>query len=154
MPYKYVGVLPYAKVGNKVYFLLGKEKGGYSDFGGKPDRGERPMETAAREAYEESMGFLGSITKIKKGIKEKNKFALPNKIGYIYLLRINYNKDLPTLFNDVYTYVNKCRSCPKGWLEKTRMKWFSRSELCKGKKSSFRLHFLECAKQIIKLKNL
>ena len=65
------GVLPTTIHNNTLYFLFGKENKfadtpGWSDFGGGTEQGESFLETASREASEESTGFLGSKKEIKK----------------------------------------------------------------------------------------
>ena len=73
------GILPMAINDGKVYFLFSrernlgdfKEKGLWSDFGGKDENGETPMETAIREGYEESSGLLGTIKDVIFLVKKK-----------------------------------------------------------------------------------
>lgn len=72
----YSGILPYVKRNGKIYFLIGQESGGknkfkWSDFSGKPERGETPKQTAAREAAEET-GYVFGGKKFWAG-KIKNK---------------------------------------------------------------------------------
>jgi 8-oxo-dGTP pyrophosphatase MutT (NUDIX family) len=118
----------------EVYFLLGKEKyekhwdgsRKWSDFGGGPD-GQPPQTAAAREAYEESMGFLGSEAMIKKRLKTELRFKMP--YGYVYLYPMGFRPELVPLYNRVYTYSRRCNKCPEGWLEKTEIRWFSAREL-------------------------
>lgn len=69
-PFTGAGVLPYAKLDGRTLLLLGYESGrGWLGFGGKPKmvntldeatpRCETPMETAAREGFEEMRRVVG-----------------------------------------------------------------------------------------------
>ncbi|NGX59514.1 MAG: hypothetical protein KR126chlam3_00666 [Chlamydiae bacterium] len=67
------GVLPYCIRDNEVYFLLSNEGFGsakrtWCDFGGGKDKGESPLQTAARECWEESRGILGDRKTIEQNI--------------------------------------------------------------------------------------
>jgi len=44
---------------------------GWSDFGGRVDRGETPMSAALREGGEELTGFLGDGQNIKGAYRQK-----------------------------------------------------------------------------------
>jgi 8-oxo-dGTP pyrophosphatase MutT (NUDIX family) len=67
------GVLPYAQFQDKTVILLGMDchrKGYWIDFGGKSNRRETPIETAAREFSEETMFcFIPSVADVKKMLK-------------------------------------------------------------------------------------
>ena len=58
------GILLYFKAGTEVYLLLadhatpGSKDRGWGGFGGGPESGESPAETAARETAEETRGFF------------------------------------------------------------------------------------------------
>lgn len=58
---KYVAVLPFTRVGAKWKVLLAEEteaRGGWSAFGGGPEKRETMMQTALRECDEETHGVL------------------------------------------------------------------------------------------------
>ena len=66
------GILPVATHKNSIYLLFSKEyqlknknKIDWRDFGGGKEGNETIKETAIREAWEESDGFLGSKKDIK-----------------------------------------------------------------------------------------
>ena len=94
-------VLPMAKTkSGKLVILLGKESsdGSWSGFGGGKEKNERPVETAVRECYEESMGFLGD---------HKHISSLISHIGstgnhHFYHLPVEYNQKLKSLYVDNY----------------------------------------------------
>jgi hypothetical protein len=99
----YVGVLPYSinEKGN-IVFLLGKERYEkdwndsllWSGFGGKlEDTDESIIHGIAREAYEESMGFLGSF-------KDLYNYIINNPIYIINENTCTYKK-LPILENNI-----------------------------------------------------
>jgi len=120
---RHAGILPYSIVKDKsgqarVCFLLGQEhpETGWADslnwssFGGKPEKGETPFESAAREAYEESMGFLGEERDIKDRLIQLYR---DGKLAYIesgksvtYLLPIKFDANHPLLYSQIYTYVH------------------------------------------------
>ena len=112
----YVGVLPYTyDINNNLLFLLGRERyvEGWKDshlwsgFGGKLEKKDISIiEGAAREAYEESMGILGTVEQIVNNIyRDYNLLIIENhnKNNIIeninsseiqnYLKNINLNKD-------------------------------------------------------------
>ena len=80
------GILPVTVHRGKVYFLFSREyigskdDGGlWSDFGGSKEKNESFFDTAVREGYEESGGFLGNKSDIKKGKKyRKNNYYSKN----------------------------------------------------------------------------
>ena len=67
------GILPVAYHNGKVKFLFSREAmytdddpGKWSDFGGGKEGRETPYQTAVREGWEESAGFLGTKQDIRK----------------------------------------------------------------------------------------
>jgi 8-oxo-dGTP pyrophosphatase MutT (NUDIX family) len=142
----YVGVLPFAtnpKTGEN-YFLLGQEHAeeGWNDqnkwahFGGGMEVTDKsPLFGSAREAYEESMGFLGSLEEITSKLQDD--LLLHQGTLYVYLMRIPYDPELPKTYKNVYEYFLRCAtphprkkghfyipSCPEGYFEKTAVGWF------------------------------
>lgn len=148
----YAGVIPYAinPKNNKYFVLLGFEASfradrpwdkGWSGFGGAPEIGESLLETAAREGYEESMGFLGSINAITKQLEQNlDTFSETTKYGkkvHHYMLKIPYDVALPKHYANVYAYAKSgflanCPSIPAGYLEKSKIRWFTLAELAKN----------------------
>ena len=172
----HAGVLPYCIVRDeqdqeKFCFLLGQERPEtnwadsltYCSFGGKPEPGETIMEAAAREAYEESMGFLGTEQEILDKLKEldsKGKlmyFSPEDGKAITYLLPVVYQPNLPTNFANFYNYVlYACQQMelkknkkakrgnylhnffPKGFFEKVDIIWLIDSDLSKLVKREIR----------------
>ena len=132
---RYAGVLPYSyDRKGKLVFLLGKEKNGtWSDWGGAVEYGESGLNAAAREAYEESMGMLGSRSHIRQSISYLHRISLPSSArAAMYLMHIPLDPLLETRFDAVWNYVKACderSSCPKGWLEKSAAAWIRADRL-------------------------
>ena len=78
------GILPVAIKNNQLYFLLGKENDmadtpGWADFGGGNENNETNYQAAIREGVEELNGFLGSVNKMKKMVRNNKIIHLKNK---------------------------------------------------------------------------
>ena len=155
------GILPVALHNNKLYFLFGKEtfnssSPGWSDFGGSKENDESPKTTALREGYEESCGFFGSKSQIKKLIKEKLILEIENtnKGGYykVYLFKYHYDDNLPNYFNNNFKFIKSnlksLVDSHNGYFEKSEIKWFTKDELIENKKI-FRHFYKEILQQIL-----
>lgn len=128
------GILPVTVHRGKVYFLFSREyigskdDGGlWSDFGGSKEKNETFYDTAVREGYEESSGFLGNKSKIKNLIKSSfvKTVTLP-KIYRTYIVYIPYDKTLPKRFRDDFLKVKKNhpeKIAKKGLYEKDMLRW-------------------------------
>lgn len=149
----YVGVIPYAldPVDNQHYILLGKEhsqhdwydQNKWAHFAGGMEVTDPNLKMAsARECYEESMGFLGSLDEIYNQLDDNYCLKYDNVCAY--LLPIEYNPQLPILYKNVHGYLTRCTishptkpgydylpSCPEGFFEKTDIGWFSTQQLQK-----------------------
>jgi hypothetical protein len=145
----YVGVIPVAFANNEYYILLGREhpEKGWNDqlrwahfAGGSESSDSSMLVGSAREAYEESMGFLGTLEEITSKLSDKSVVRM--KGVYAYLLSVEYNSGLPKLYHDVHTYLSRCTrphphkigynylpSCPDGYYEKVEIGWFSARSL-------------------------
>ena len=150
------GILPIAKYNNKLYFLFGMEscnKGGWSDFGGKTEKNEKPLETALREGYEELNGFLGNYNELKKLVT--NNFVLEiNKRDNNYssfLFLVDYDANICKYFNNNFNLIKD--KLPhlidkNGLFEKSKIEWFTISDLKRDKKK-FRYFYQEIINIII-----
>lgn len=141
------GVLPVTIHNNQLHFLLGKEKEGrheWGDFGGGNNEGETRLQTAAREATEETTGFLGSIQQMQSRIQH---MSVPINYGTYtsFVIPMKYDTKLPEYFNNNQQFVesrlsNKCMN--NTIFEKIEMKWISFSEMKKmHKKKQFRKYY-------------
>lgn len=128
---KGAGVLPVAVYKGKIYLLLsregyGRNKGFYSDFGGTADSSETIKETAIRESYEESNGFLGTKSEIDKLIQNKLITKLTSLTYTTYVVEVTYDKNLPKTFKNNLKYAQKAFGnimCKNGFYEKDKLKW-------------------------------
>ncbi len=140
------GILPMAINDGKVYFLFSrernlgnfKEKGLWSDFGGKDENGETPMGTAIREGYEESSGLLGTIKDVIFLVKKKCVKQILIDQYKTFVVLIDYDPELPSKFKEDFNIVNE--NFPKfvkknnGYYEKDRLKWIEKKNLKKNLK--------------------
>ena len=129
-------------------FLFGKENPmedsakGYSDFGGRLEKGETPYEGALREGSEELTGFLGNKKQLRKLIKKNGGFY-PIKIGtyHIHVFCIGYDEKLPQYYNNNHSFLwknmNKQLLNESKYFEKIEINWFSVSQM-KTRKGEFR----------------
>lgn len=166
------GVLPVSVHKGEVYVLCGRERSeqGWSDsnkfagFGGMKEDGESNRRCAARECYEESMGFLGTEGEVFKKLNPKHRDYImytDNDIYRAYLIHFEYREDLPKTYRDVYQYLVSCDCMTKeavkmGCFEKTEVKYFKLMDLYKlskrkksVKKKLFRDKFLDQIQSII-----
>ena len=106
------GVLPYTRINNEVYVLIGEERGGgdkgtWDMFSGRSDKTDTSLKmTAAREAAEESCELIGKM----KDIQERM-FPL-NKSKSSFLMKIedpeNINNDAFTARKKMHQYKSSC----------------------------------------------
>tara|TARA_B110000879_G_scaffold75710_1_gene105570 strand:- start:51 stop:530 length:480 start_codon:yes stop_codon:yes gene_type:complete len=134
------GILPVAFYKGKVYFLFSREQinstkdaGLWSDFGGARDKDETFFETASREAYEESGGFLGSLKTIEKLIENKTLFTITKQKHRIYIVLIDYDRTLPKRFRNKFIKIKETKphliEKHNGLYEKDMLRWMSYNEV-------------------------
>jgi 8-oxo-dGTP pyrophosphatase MutT (NUDIX family) len=163
-PWGRAGIIPVSERLNEegdleTIFLLGKEqhevgwRGSdlWNDFGGRSEVQDlSPEETAAREAYEESMGLLGTPTEIKDLLQTAWRFDYDGGVSFFPYYTLRYNYALPEVFAKFYGYLSKCfryssaekpciAGCPEGYIEKTELRWFTIDELREAKRSQPRM---------------
>lgn len=136
----YAGVLPFAiDRDGRVWLLLGQEQKSrnpraslrWSDFGGTIDRDERVLDAAAREAFEESMGLLGTAEELVERLAHCTTVRTTNNRGAHYLMQIYLEPALPLMFNRFYHYAqisalaanSELPSTRAGFWEKVRAAW-------------------------------
>ena len=149
------GILPTAIYKGKLYFLFGKENKneksapGMSDFGGGQDNSETYLQTATREAVEESTGFLGSEQDIKQIIKKHGTYNIDLGVKPIiyrmHIIPYKYDESLPLYYNNNAKFLHK-RLDPKlikesKIFEKEEIQWICIDDL-KKYQSKFR-HFFQ-----------
>jgi 8-oxo-dGTP pyrophosphatase MutT (NUDIX family) len=121
-------ILPVCIHRGQLFFLFGKENKnessakGWSDFGGGCEPGETPYQTALREGYEESSGFLYPKDLIKHGV-----YKITHNTYHIHIVKINYDPMLPTYFNRMHKFIHhhQPQLLDTVLFEKQELKWFS-----------------------------
>ena len=154
------GILPVAFHKGKAKFLFSREAlhtdddpGKWSDFGGGKEGRETPYQTAVREGWEESAGFLGS----KQDIRALIKYHKIAKIEYnkytTYIVEIPYDVNLPKKFSSYFKKVKKSRPHlihnKDGLFEKDKLMWLSFDKL-RESMHRFRPFYRGVLRQLIK----
>ena len=140
------GILPVAEHNGKIYFLFGKEtfddsgEVGWADFGGgKESRDKSTLDTAIREGGEELNGFLGFGKPLYNKVKKHMIHVEKIKHYTVYMFKIDYNKDLPTYYNNHFRFFSQ--KLPdvvrehNGLLEKSHIKWFTFDDIWRNRKT-------------------
>ena len=153
------GILPVAIVKGKLYFLFSREwnkskddPGKWSDFGGSREKNETYKQTAIREGYEESSGFLGSKKNIKSLVENKLITSITFNGYRTYIVLIKYDKTMPGRFRKKFT--DTLKSKPElvkqhnGLYEKDMLKWYSYDDIKKNF-TKFRPWYRNIVKQIL-----
>ena len=145
---------------NKVFFLFAREtidnvfrdSGKWSDFGGGIEKDENLEDAAIREGWEETSGILGNQQKVKDLVEKKTIQKVTNGTYTTFLVMIDYDKNLPQIFDKNYKEVKK--NNPEliqehnGLYEKDKIKWIEVDNLYKYKKT-FRPFYLSVLNKII-----
>ena len=151
-------ILPVALHKGNIYFLFGKENSledsakGWSDFGGGGENNDLPIDTAIREAAEESTGFLGNEDDIRKMVDKMGTYPFQIGTYHVHILLIPYDENLPTYYNNNHLFLwdkmdNKLLNETK-LFEKIQIKWFSIKDMKKEKKE-FRSFYQKIVDEII-----
>lgn len=130
------GILPFTIYKGKVLFLFGRENkdkytsniknGLWSDFGGSREGLESYKETAVREGFEETSGFLGDETNISKLIDEKCVKEIEHHRYKTFVVYVPYNNVDVKEFRKNFLYVKKNKPelyNQSGLYEKDMIKW-------------------------------
>lgn len=163
------GILPFSYHNKDIYVLVGKDQYNpnkkssekYCSFGGKKEENETNEHCAAREAYEESIGLLGSTLELEEKLNEKHK----DYIGCIehlhfkcYYINVPYVEELPKMYKNVYNFILDIDVSNSETLEKSELKWVKLNTLYdiiyKKKKSDFAKEFLETMGLLMKNKKI
>ena len=154
------GILPVAIHNGTIYLLFSREAshmksaGQWSDFGGSRENAETPLQTAVREGWEESAGFLGT----KREIRHLIRTHLIDKIhvsGYTtYLVDIPFSQRLPVRFAAHFRAMKKHHpekvSRKDGLFEKDKLRWI-RMDSLRRHLPIFRPWYRRIIRQIIRL---
>ena len=139
---RFAGVVPYAYDSQGLLYLLlgrerwGREEGLWSGFAGRVESREEgaPLLTAAREAFEESSGILGSEAELLAMLPARASL-LPVRNGVHYLLPFQFNRFLPSMFAGVQAAIRACVAAAAPppaaahFLEKSAVAWVLTTEL-------------------------
>ena len=154
-------ILPVAIHKNKLYFLFGKENlneksaPGFSDFGGRCERGESIYQAALREGAEELTGFLGNENTLRKKIRENGGYyKLSTQQYHVHIFLIDYDPNLPIYYNNNHSYLwkNTNYSINKHLFEKIEIQWFTIDDMIQ-KRTKFRNFYRKIVDIIIDNKN-
>lgn len=161
------GILPVAIKNNKLYFLFSREAkiinyiykdaGKWSDFGGSNENNENRFQTAVREGWEESNGFLGDKKHIEYLIKNNTLKKITINKYTTYVILIDYDDTLPKRFRD--NFLKKLENDKKyvleenGYFEKDMLKWIRADKLKSyvNKKTFFRRFYHKVVNKVINI---
>jgi len=126
------GVLFYGRsLDNTLFFLLGKDVKGWSNFGGGcelSDKGDVST-TAAREAWEESLGAIYDYDEMKRILKQNNKCIVSlTPSGYKYstfLVKIPVSQTYREKFKSTRKFLSKLNNVDKKFFEMGDIRWVS-----------------------------
>jgi len=155
------GILPLASYKGKLYFLFSRESkyikykdsGLWSDFGGGADKGESFFDTAVREAWEESMGIMGSKKDIKYILNNYTIDTIEINGYKTYIVMMKYNKEIIKLFDNYYNNAlikHKDKIGKNGLYEKDKIIWIELNELKKNIKM-FRPFYKKFVYELIRI---
>ena len=123
------GILPIALYRGTIYLLLGQERTNlWCDFGGSPNKNEKPYKTAIREGYEELNGFLGNINELEEKVNSNLILSISYEKYTSYVFNIEYDENLPKYFNNLNSFIevnanDKIMKDHNGLFEKKQIKW-------------------------------
>tara|TARA_B100000963_G_C22639379_1_gene679523 strand:- start:8007 stop:8495 length:489 start_codon:yes stop_codon:yes gene_type:complete len=135
------GILPIAYYKDELYLLFSREynkhKGhvDWRDFGGTPENNETDIQTAVREGWEESAGFLGNKKNIYNLIKNNLVTKVNSNKYTVYVVLIEYDKTLPKKFREHFLKMykkDKTKIAKNGFYEKDMLKWIKVKDIKKN----------------------
>jgi D-alanyl-D-alanine carboxypeptidase len=135
------GILPIAYYKNNLYLLFSREFNKYKghvdwrDFGGTPENNETDLQTAVREGWEESSGFLGNKKDIHNLIKNNLVTTVSNNKYKVYVVLVEYDSTLPKKFREHFLKMfnkDKTKIAKNGFYEKDMIKWLKVKDLKKN----------------------
>jgi hypothetical protein len=161
--YMGAGILPVTIHNNKLHFLFGKENKfeksapGFSDFGGGSELKESYIQTAVREACEETTGFFGSEKDILRILNKAGQYHIDVTETYrMFLFPIKYDPMLVVYYNNNQKFIQKRldESVIKTSkiFEKAEMRWICIDDLLKNR-NKFRHYFVPILDKLIKNKD-
>jgi hypothetical protein len=152
-------ILPVALYKNNLYYLFGKENPmedsakGFSDFGGRADGKETPLDAAMREGGEELTGFLGDEKEIRK-LVERSGGVYPITVGtyHVHIFALEYDENLPKYYNQNHKFLwermDKIVLNDSKLFEKIEIQWFTAKQMAR-RKQVFRPFYREIVDVIL-----
>jgi 8-oxo-dGTP pyrophosphatase MutT (NUDIX family) len=148
-------ILPVCLHKGKLHFLFGLENEeadtpGWADFGGGCELGETPYQTALREGYEESSGFLKPKELVKHGV-----LKMVNGTYHMFIVKSEYDESIVKYFNRMHEFVKekKPELLKTVLFEKQKIEWFSIEEM-KDRKKEFRTFYQDIVDKLIENKSI
>lgn len=147
------GILFYSKsVDQTPYFLLGKDfENKWSNFGGRCELSDKYDSeiTAAREAWEETLGAVYDYDVLKSVIKNKTAKCITSRTPsgypyYMFLIKIPFTTSYRDRFTSTKKFISNIQ-VDKKFLEINDIKWVSLDTL---------KYSIQSKKSIIKLRNV
>ena len=151
------GILPIALYRGSLFLLLGQERYNdlWCDFGGTPNKGEKPFKTAIREGYEELNGLFGNVSELEENVNNNLILSIcyDKYTTYIFNTKLDYN--LISYFNNLNNFaelhLKDKVNTHNGLFEKTNIYWFKINYLKNPKfKEYVRPHFHQHIDSIVK----
>jgi len=133
-------ILPVCMCDGELKFLFGKENPmedsakGFSDFGGRVEKGESIFAGALREGSEELSGFLGNKKELRTLIKKQGGTLNHSHDKYhVHMFHYPYSEDLVTYYNQNHKFLwnnmDKQVLNKSKLFEKIEIQWFSEQEI-------------------------
>ena len=152
------GILPVALHKGVLFLLMGQERKNnlWCDFGGTPNKKEKPFETAIREGGEELNGFLGVNEELENIVNPNMILSICYDRYTTYVFRTNYDENMPYYFNNVNKFgelhfKDTIESYHTGLFEKTQIKWMKVDDLkTKEDLKIFRTWYIPIVESIVK----
>lgn len=161
------GILPVALFRGTLYILLGQEryKKAYNlwcDFGGTPNKGEKPYKTAIREGGEELNGLLGGNEKeLEETVTNNMILSISYEKYTTYIFRTVFDPNLPMYFQNLNKFAETHLADKieehNGLFEKKQIVWFPIKQSSNNqsiehllKTKMIRPHYVELLKSVIK----
>jgi len=143
-------ILPVCIHKNELYFLFGLENEnadtpGWADFGGGCESNETPYQTALREGYEETSGFLKPKELVKNGV-----YKMVNHTYHLFIVKHAYDEDIVKYFNRMHKFVKEKKPDLLNTVlfEKQKIEWFTIHDMKKRHKE-FRAFYQEIVDRLI-----
>jgi len=152
------GILPVALHKGVLFLLMGQERknGLWCDFGGTPNKKEKPFETAIREGGEELNGFLGVNEELENIVNPNMVLSICFERYTTYIFKTEYDEKMCYYFNNVNNFAEihlkeTIEGYHNGLFEKTQIKWMKIDDLKTPEdRNIFRPWYIPIVESIVK----